>query len=170
MRDIIPQCWYEGSMPLIVIEDHLMDDFVRVVSEAINMANSISYNLGSSLKRALTKEVTVGQGASADTLAQKGFKGTSLSNSADLRFWTSTESEFYNTLEKTKVFVEAGESCADALKDWHRILADRSLAIFDEIAASGAIEDEDPRRISLARLQLINFNYSKKLMERLKNL
>ena len=49
-------------------------------------------------------------------------------------------------------------------KEWHRTICQAALKIFDVLAWEGPVEDSDPKRVVLARRDLMRFNNGKKIV------
>ena len=82
----------------------------------------------------------------------KGDYSTSIAQS----FWEATEADFYGLLWR---FAESGqtggleglaEEKAAIQQEWHRLLCQAALHLFDQWATRGALEFEDPGRIARA--------------------
>jgi CRISPR system Cascade subunit CasA len=140
-------------MPLYHIEDTLRDTFVDDVKGMILAASEVSSNLRGQLKKAWFKPKRKVSGDLSFVVEA---------------FWHQTEREFYGHLEQVRDRLEKGEAVQDLRESWFRILRERSVALFDQWTASGAVENEDPKRIAVARNELHKFNCKKAILEALR--
>jgi CRISPR system Cascade subunit CasA len=143
--------WYESVMPLFHLESDQRELFVGEVGRLLFAASEIARNLRGALKRAWFS-----QGATV-----RGDLGFIVD-----AFWQDTETDFYRMLDAIHGYVTAGGDDPDR-RNWLRVLNGRAVALFDTWAGNGAVEDENPKRIAIARKELEQFNHSKKIMNRL---
>ncbi|QFY89107.1 type I-E CRISPR-associated protein Cse1/CasA [Magnetovirga frankeli] len=153
MDNMKARAWYESLMPLYHIEETIRDAFVDDVKGMILAASEIASNLRGQLKKAWFKPKHKVSGDLSFVVEA---------------FWHHTEPDFYNHLEQLRERLEKGESVQDLREAWFRILREQSVALFDQWTATGALEDEDPKRIAVARNELHKFNYKKAITDALR--
>ncbi len=150
MDNMKARCWYEATMPLMLVDRSIRDDFERDISNVVSAASEIASNARSAVKKAWFRRPGDNKG------------DTSFVTST---FWHDTETAFYQTLHKVKAARESDNDVAEIRKTWHKILCDEGLRIFDANAWNGPIEDADPKRVVSARNELQIYNHSKKIKE-----
>ncbi len=151
-----PICWYESTMPLYHLptdEDnrkYFEEDIKRLIDSAAEMLK----NLRDCLKKAWFK-------GPADVRGNTSF--------IDTAFWQDTEAFFFTQLEQLRQWYEpddAEQQPTSILHPWHTYLRQYTLKQFEQWANYRQIGDAyDPKRIALARLDLIKFNYKKNIKE-----
>lgn len=142
------RCWYEGAMPLFPLEEVIRAKFEHAVAGMVRAASAVAHNLRRCVKDAWFKRPE-------DVKGDIGF--------IDNLFWQTTEPDFYSSLSGLKTLLEHGQEALPIAKSWHDCLCRTSLKLFDKLAWDGPIEDADPKRVVLARQQLIKLNYGKKI-------
>jgi CRISPR system Cascade subunit CasA len=152
MDNMKARAWYESLMPLYHIEETIRDTFADDVKGMIFAASEVASNLRGQLKKAWFKPKHKVSGDLSFVVEA---------------FWHQTEPDFYAHLEQLRERLEKGESPQDLREGWFRILREQSIALFDQWTASGSIEDEDPKRIALARRDLQKFNWKKGILDAL---
>lgn len=155
MDNMKARCWYESTMPLFHVEPE-QEDFVQSrVEGLIQASEQIVYNTRQSIKSAWYK--------------RPGDKKGDISF-LDHTFWSQTESEFFNTVEKLikiKNWKESSSEIFSLMENWHIYLNRFSLNLFEQYVESYPIEWAEPKRIVKARESLVLFNHSKKIKETL---
>ena len=146
------RCWYECTMPLIFIDPEYRLEYEAEIANLINVATVISANTRSAVKEAWFKRPK-------DVSGDFDFITSS--------FWSTTEEDFYNSIEKIRDSLQEESDCVEIKKAWHSTICKKSLVIFDECVLSSPIEDVDPKRVAEARKKLGNFNHGKKIKETL---
>ena len=133
-----PLCWYEARLPLLELADEskrlYLAEFAQKWVEASDEARNM---LSSALKQAWFKR-------------PKDVKGDM--SAIQLAFSNQTESAFYQGL---RTFVEALQTDCDLQdvqqklnQEWHTYLVQQALALFDQWAAAGEWEYENPKRLA----------------------
>lgn len=150
MDNMQARCWYDTTVPLILIDTSIRGDFEHDVTTLIKAASEIARNVRSAVKKAWFRRP-------GDVKGDTSFVTST--------FWHDTESAFYQTLHKVKAARESGNDGADIRKTWHKKLCDEGLRIFDANTWNGPIEDGDPKRVVTARKELQIYNHSKKIKE-----
>jgi CRISPR system Cascade subunit CasA len=153
MKQNRARCWYDGKMPVPVIEDEKTaaahaDRSRRMVSAA----ERISGNVVTCLKEAW--------------FSNPQNKGGDVSF-VETAFWTGSEGAFFTHLNRLAGELDnppdPSRPGTESLRAWHNHLCTFALRIFDEYALSGPIEDQDPARIARARNKLRHWNRGKKI-------
>jgi len=143
---------YESTMPVFHIAPERIDALATRTEALIYAAEQISSNLRLAVRKAWFSEgATVKGDLSAITQS----------------FWNNTESGFFDQLAQEHAALEQRSDPPDR-QEWLKQLNAASLRLFDRFAASGNIAFEDPKRIALARRDLIRFNARKSIKDRLR--
>ena len=150
MDSMKARCWYESTMPLLYVDEKIQPEYEQVVAGMVKAAAEIAGNARNAVKKAWFKRP-------GDVKGDTTFVGNS--------FWHQTESVFYEALESIRVALESGSDSLQARQMWHKALCEQALKLFDSYAWDGPIEDADPKRVVIARKELENFNYGKKIKE-----
>lgn len=154
MDNMKPRCWYEATLPLFKVEEAQRESFEATVKNLIDAAGYFLGNLRSCLKDAWFSDGDPRR-AGADT----GF--------LDAAFWSDTESEFYDLLERLRSTPSNNDLRKKTLLDWHGILNSYTLKTFDRYANTSQINEQNPRRIAEAQRNLMRFNYKKDIKDAL---
>ncbi|MFH1113946.1 MAG: type I-E CRISPR-associated protein Cse1/CasA [Pseudomonadota bacterium] len=144
------RCWFDGKIPIHAVSDHIVRAYEVQTERMVRAAITIGNYLNWCLKQAWFSERATVRG-------DFGFMDTA--------FWTGSEPDFFQHLNNLIDELEGypGEPPAATLRSWHRYLCRLAMRLFDEYAASGPIEDEDPARIAKARNKLKGLNWGKKV-------
>lgn len=143
------RCWYESVMPLLSLSQAIRESFGQKVAGMVRAASEVAANLRTCVKKAWFRW-------------PGDVKGNTAFIDADL--WQSTEAAFYSSLHGLKTALEGALEPTRVLKEWHRTLCQSAIRIFDVMAWDGPVEDSNPKRVVLARRDLIKFNNSKKIV------
>lgn len=149
-RPTTTRCWYESEMPLNYMQDSIKGVYQDLLARMIRGAKQISDNTRSAVKKAWFKRP-------GDMKGDMTF--------VDNSYWQGTEPAFYNALKNLKTALEAGGDGLLAVKEWHAVLCDEALKLFDHHAWNGPVEETDPKRVVIHRKDLQNFNRGKKIKE-----
>lgn len=143
--------WYESVMPFYHLDDDVRDYFVASAKDALFVAEQVVGNLRSALKQAWFD-------SGATVHGDFGFVTET--------FWQDTEADFFTQMDMLyRHLTNAGDE--PDWRAWLNLLNRVVLRLFDGWAASGDIAAEDPKRIAVARRNLIYYNHSKKILNRL---
>ncbi|MEN6396288.1 MAG: type I-E CRISPR-associated protein Cse1/CasA [Methanoregula sp.] len=144
--------WYDGTMPLIHVDNDIRPEYEVRVSQLIETANQISMNTRSAIIRALFKPGT-------------DIKGDL--SVIDSEFWQNTEPDFYRVLGELHEKLKSKQPLNDLKLRWLSILAREGEVLFDRYSQSNLISVADPKRIALARRDFKKFSspYNKKIIE-----
>jgi len=144
--------WYEGTMPLIHLDQGMKEDYESIITQMIKTADWISYNLRSSVRKALFRpEATISGDLSF----------------IDSEFWQNTEPSFYQMLNELKTALQTKHSVDDLKLKWLRFLKNEGEVLFDRYSQSSLISVADPKRIALARrgFNIFSSPYNKKIIK-----
>ncbi|MCD6467809.1 MAG: type I-E CRISPR-associated protein Cse1/CasA, partial [Thermoplasmata archaeon] len=155
MDNMKARCWYESTMPLLPLGKEIREEYESDIAGMVMVASEVVKNLRSCVKAAWFKRTK-------DKKGNMSFIDTS--------FWQNTEEGFYEALHNLKISLEKGNECDLIRQDWHKLICRTSLSLFDELAWSGPVEDADPKRVVIARRELVRKNNSKKIREELLDL
>lgn len=133
-----PLCWYEARLPLVELADELkrlyLAGFAQQWVEASDEARNLLF---STLKQVWFKR-------------PKEVKGDM--SAIQLAFSNQTESAFYQGLRAFAEALQTDSHWQDAQQklnqEWHTHLAQQALALFDQWAAAGEWEYENPKRLA----------------------
>ena len=153
MDNMKARAWYESIMPLYHIEDAMHAAFVDDVKGMIIAATEIASNLRGQLKKAWFKPKHKVKGDLSFVVEA---------------FWHQTEPDFYEHLGQVRERLEKGEPAQDVRESWFHTLRAESVVLFDQWTVAGTMEDEDPKRIAVARNELHKFNYKKTILQALR--
>lgn len=145
--------WHEAHMPLFHLDEPYKKLFSDAVQDILDATGMVAKNLRGALKQAWFSP-------KAKVRGDLSF--------IEASFWQNTEPIFYELLDKLHATIIADSDETSLYHFWFGILNQASLDLFDSWAASGSIEDEDPKRIVLARRDLENFNNKKAIRSALR--
>lgn len=148
MDNMKARCWYESTMPLLYVDATIRGEYEQYAAGMVKAAAEIAGNARNAVKKAWFRRPGDAKG---DT--------TFLDNS----FWQQTESAFYEALDSIRTALESGNNHLQARQGWHKTLCVQALNQFDIYAWEGPIEDSDPKRVVIARRELENYNFGKKI-------
>ncbi len=155
MDNMKARCWYESVMPLIALSREIREAYEQKVAGMVRAASEVVGNLRKCVKKAWFRRPGDIKGDTAFVVAEYG---------------ESTEAAFYSSLHGLKTALEKESEPTEVLKDWHRTLCQAALRIFDTLAWQGPVEGSDPKRVVLARRDLMKFNNGKKIVVELLDL
>lgn len=157
MDNMKARCWYEAQMPLYQLEEAFRQNFEVTVRQMINAAETAKGYLIDALKDAWFEPKDPRRKKDVPFIAQA--------------FWQDTESGFYDHLDELVHDLGTADDRLTTVihvkRTWREVLCRQALRLFDQWAASSAIEYEDPRRIARAYNQLRRSLYGGKLREKI---
>lgn len=132
-------CWYEGIMPVVLVEGKCIEIYNHYVANIIKAANKVANDLAWHTKEALYN-------VEIEANKNKDF------NFVKTRFWESTEPEFYNILKNLRYFIvtNSDKIPEKTLNDWLKHVAKKAEEIFDDVTQSGEFNAVDPGRVAKA--------------------
>lgn len=149
MDNMKARCWYDATMPILVVPEGLEDIFKALVEQMVRAADWVAGVLRGRIKDAL-----LGDG---DTRGDLSFVQT--------HFWSATEGAFYAHVKNLRDVLSQPNGERPVLESWLRTLRNAALTIFDHYAQSGDFDAADPRRIATARNDLSKALNGKKLRD-----
>ncbi|HDG96799.1 MAG TPA: type I-E CRISPR-associated protein Cse1/CasA [Deltaproteobacteria bacterium] len=152
MDNMKARCWYESTMPIFPVPQHKRDDIQEYVTEMIDAASGVLYNLKSSLKVAWFSRT-------------KDAKGDF--SFIDTEFWNRTETDFYRLLAILIRDPSNEENIHDIFKRWHSILRNQAESLFDQLFLSSEYGDGNIKRVVKARRNLVHWLRNSKQMKKL---
>ena len=155
MEHMRARCWFEGRMPIPEVPDErISEEYVKCSERMVKAAITIGGYLATCIKEAQGKTKAKGQGDAAFVSSV---------------YWSSSEPVFFEHLDALIKELQGSypEFTHSSLKAWHTQLCRLALKLFDEYAAAGNIENEDPARIARARNKLRNWNRGKEVTEKI---
>ena len=145
------KCWYEHSLPLIIIKPEVKEQFINCVGKMINAARESS--------KLLRQQVIA-----AWFIETANAKGDFSFIEATL--WENTEQEFYDLVNKIKLVLENKETLSAIYKEWVQILKDCIENLFDRFALNSPEEITDMKRVTKAAENLgVYFNKNEAIRE-----
>ncbi len=145
--------WHEAHLPLFHLEEQDREAFTEMIRDILNATSMVGDNLRGALKKAWFKP-------KAKIKGDLSF----IVNS----FWQNTEPDFYSLLAQLHSVVTQEKDETPLYHAWFNTINNASFTLFDTAAVSGNIEDEDPKRIALARRDLRKFNNKKAIRSALR--
>ncbi len=138
MDNMKARCWYEARLPLFELPDEFKRSYLAEFAQQwVEASNEVHSLLFFALKQAWFKR-------------PKDVKGDV--SAIQLAFSNQTESAFYQGL---RTFAEALQTDCDLQdvqqklnQEWHIHLVQQALALFDQWAAAGEWEYENPKRLA----------------------
>jgi CRISPR system Cascade subunit CasA len=143
------RCWYDATMPMLVVPEGLEDIFKALVEQMVRAADWVAGVLRSQIKDAL-----LGDGNARGDLSF-----------VQAHFWSATEGAFYAHVKNLRDVLSQPNGERPVLESWLRTLRNAALTIFDHYAQSGDFDAADPRRIATARNDLSKALNGKKLRD-----
>lgn len=151
MENMKARCWYETRLPMIDLSDNLkrqlLADFAKNLIDSATEA--IEFYLASAIRVAWF-------GLTQDKIKKlnkdQRNKLKPYNAFIDLVFWSTTEKPFYEQLCKFADALHAGQDWREIQKlcaqEWHRILRQQALTLFDQLAMAGKWEYENSKRLA----------------------
>lgn len=152
MDNMKARCWYEATLPLYHLADCSLGARQALQAEVGRWLAAV--DLVASYLRSVIKDAWFDADARGDF------------SHVDATFWSTTEPAFYHHLqaliETTRQGIE--HPPLPTREAWHRLLAVTAMRLFDEhFVGAGLVEQQNPRRIALARKRLLRNLYGPKL-------
>jgi CRISPR system Cascade subunit CasA len=145
------KCWYEGKMPLINVEEQILSAFELEAAKILKLAEIAFYNTQRSVIKVLQESVFKG----TDKINQDKLSKIDYTNT---RFWSNTESSFYDILDEVHQLLLCGNSTFETEQKWLKFISKVSMGIFDDYSQASQIEVTNPKRIAKVRGELLFFN------------
>ena len=142
------RCWYETTFPLYLVSESILGDFSARVQALTDGADLVANAVDKSVKAAWARRPLSGVKGDTPFLIHA--------------FYEQTEPFFYQAVERLSK-ESANGSGVQVLQAWHATLRQSALRLFDYWAERGDIGFSEPRRIALARQNLLKTLNGKKL-------
>lgn len=152
MDNMKARCWYDSTMPLVLVDDKIRGFFEFHTAALVNSAQHVSRETRTQIKKVFFKSGT-------DMKGDLSF--------VESRFWQETEGDFFECLSKLRDALNRDDEVVSILGGWHKRLARMAETIFDDVSQTGAFDAANPKRIALAWRDLQKRIYGKKLREML---
>ena len=143
------RCWYEGKMPLIHVDENIREDYEYAIEQLIKTSDIVLKNTIINIKNALFDKE---KGKNKEK--KKKFDFSLIDN----RFWTNAETDFYTTLDKLHEGMMNSRDTTEIKRQWLNILFRIGEQLFDYYSQSDQISEGNPKRIAIARNDLMKFN------------
>ncbi|TVQ41552.1 MAG: type I-E CRISPR-associated protein Cse1/CasA [Wenzhouxiangella sp.] len=144
--------WYESTMPVLHLDADSNELLAARAHALIDSALQVSANLRQAVRKAWFSD---GATVSGDlSFITQGF-------------WQQTEVAFFDHLNRDYAALKQGSAKPDR-RGWLNHLNSESLRLFDHFAANGNIAFENPKRIAVARRDLVKFNHKKSIKDGLR--
>lgn len=185
MKKMKAVCWYESTMPLLYIDASIKHEYEHLGANIVKTAVLIGENLRIALKNSMhgkpTADPVTGKikwsyrdirklPSDEDKRREKILSETKTSTvliSVESYFWQNTEPQFFVALHGIRKALEDGDSHLQHLREWHDTLCREAQSLFDIYVWNGAIEDSDPKRIVIARMEMVNLNRGDRIIKML---
>lgn len=142
MDNMKARCWYEGTMPLILVEKAYKKDYQTAAQQAITAASKATEFLRMALRNALRTNADVKYDAS-------------ILAAAETQWWSDTEPEFYAFLYAVRDALLTGTPLNAAKVQWWKCLQKHTLRVFNGIILASPIEHSNPKRVAKAHNSLV---------------
>ena len=129
------RCWYEQTMPLIVLPKGTQEECITIIQRIILAADETAKILVDQIKAAWFSRP---KDAKVDTRFISG------------SFWETTESAFFSTVEQLRAAIESDKLTARILSEWRNTIISAAEKIFDRFALNATDEPRNMKRIALA--------------------
>lgn len=143
MDNMKARCWYEGTMPLILVEQAYEKDYQDAAQQAITAASKATEFLRMALRSALR------------TNAADVQYDASIIVAAETQWWSDTAPGFYAFLHAVRDALLAGIPLNAAKEQWWKHLQQHTIAVFNSIVLSSPIEHSNPKRVAKAYNSLL---------------
>lgn len=138
MDNMKARCWYDATMPILMVPEGLEDIFKALVEQMVRAADWVG-----GILRGRVKDALLGSG---DARGDLSFLQT--------HFWNATEGAFYAHVKNLRNVLSVANGEQPVLESWLGALRAVALTIFDHYAQSGDFDAVDPRRVATARNDL----------------
>jgi CRISPR system Cascade subunit CasA len=149
MDNMKARCWYDATMPILVVPSEVRLSFNGQVEHLIRGANWVA--------RILVWRVK-------DVLLGKNNIRADLSFIQN-HFWGATEAGFYEHVRRLRDTLSIPHGELSVLESWLADLRMAALSVFDHYAQAGDFDAIDPRRMTVARNDLKKTLGGKKLRQ-----
>jgi len=140
MDNMKARCWYEGTMPLVFVDEAHRNAFENAVKQLLDAAVAAATATTHAVKNALFARPT-------DVKGDFGAIGD--------RLWRDTERDFETALHRLRQALEKGDELAPMNVDWQGVLRHAATAIFDDAIDLDTIGEGAFKRIVKARQGLV---------------
>lgn len=147
MDNMKARCWYDATMPLLTVPEAMDAIFKALVEHLIQGADWVAGALRGRVKDALP--------GAGDARGDLSF--------VQAHFWDATEVTFYEHAERLRAGLSAPQGEVPVMESWRNVLRTAALSVFDHYAQTGDFDAVDPRRLAIARNDLVKALAGKKL-------
>lgn len=133
------RCWYEQTMPLILLPKAKQPEFLSIIRPIILAADDAAQIAVNQIKAAWFSRPK-------DTKVDTRFISSS--------FWETTESTFYSTAEQIRSAIESDKPTDVIRLEWRNTIISAAEKIFDRFALNATDEPRNMKRIALASKSL----------------
>ncbi len=152
--DIVPgqanaRCWYDATMPILIVPEGLEDIFKARVEQMVRSADWVA-----GVVRGRVKDALLGD---SDARGDLSFVQT--------HFWGATEGAFYAHVKNLRDALSERSREQPVVESWLSTLRNAALTIFDHYSRNGDFDAADPRQIATARNDLSKALNGKKLRD-----
>lgn len=145
MHNMKARCWYEGVVPVLIIEKQYRGTYEYYIKNMIDIADEIANSLSWYIRAALYN-------VKIKSNKKKNF------DFVKTIFWEETEVKFYELLGVLRDFIRthSGDIPEQILNDWLKHIGEKAEKIFDDVTQVGEFNAVDPGRIATAWNNLKN--------------
>lgn len=149
MDNMKARCWYDATMPILVVPMEMEGSFKGQVERLVRGANWVAQIL-----RWRVKDVLLGKNKTRGDLSF-------IQN----HFWSATEAGFYEHIRRLRDTLSIPHGELTVLESWLADLRRAAFSVFDHYAQAGDFDAVDPRRMAVARNDLKKTLDGKKLRQ-----
>ncbi|MBI5316267.1 MAG: type I-E CRISPR-associated protein Cse1/CasA [Nitrospirae bacterium] len=143
------RCWYEATMPIIIVPREIEVSFKGQVEHMVRGASWVAQILRWRIK---------------DVLLDKENNRGDLSFIQN-HFWGATEAGFYEHVRRLRATLSTPSGDLSVTESWLATLRLAAFSVFDHYAQTGDFDAADPRRVAVARNDLGKLLVGKKLQD-----
>ena len=147
MKKMKARCWYDQTMPIILIPADKQVLFIDDIQKMVTAADTAANLLQNQVKAAWFKRPK-------DAIGDTSFMRAS--------FWEYTETAFYTLVYKIRDTIVKGAATVPILENWRKFIIDSAERLFDRFALQDTDEVKNMKRIAEASKALSNILRSPK--------
>lgn len=147
MDNMKARCWYDATMPLLTSPDGMDEVFKALVEQLVRGAEWVAGILRGRIKDVLVGDSDAGRDLSFVTA----------------HFWRATEGAFYDHAKRLRDGLATPGSETPITESWLFAMRAAALSIFDHYSQAGDFDAVNPRKVAIARNDLVMALAGKKL-------
>ncbi len=147
MDNMKARCWYDQTMPLIILDANKSPIFVETVQKLITASDDVAKILRDQIKAAWFKRPKDAKGDISFVINT---------------FRDETETQFFSLVERLRCSIEKDQPTSPILHEWRKIIIEAADRLFNRFALQESDEPKNMKRISEAAKALTNILNSPK--------